>query len=191
MLLRTWMIAWKEFIQIRRDARMLTVVIVIPVVMLLLYGYAIKLDVEDLQLGVLDRDRTSASRNLVDDFSQSTYFTLSAYLSDYAGVEHALDTGRVKLAMVIPQGFEESIASGQRAQVQVLVDGADSTTATTGIGYTNALLREHSSAITLQALQRSGVGMVRTAVPISNRIRYWYNPELNSTNFIVPNTFIE
>lgn len=186
MLLRTWMIAWKEFVQVLRDRRTLTVVVVMPVLMLVLYGYAINLDVKHVQLGIDDHDRTRAARELVGAFSHGERFQVSAYFGREQEVTEALDQGRVKAVLVIPRGYSADLAAGRKSVVQLLVDGSDSTTASTALGYAEAILQQHSASISLAALRRAGLSRREAALPIATQTRFWYNPELKSTNFLVP-----
>jgi ABC-2 type transport system permease protein len=180
------MVIWKEFIQIFRDWRTLAVVIVLPVMMLVLYGYAINFDLKHLALGVLDQDRSEASRSLVRAFESGVYFDVRENLEGPGQVAPALDRGRVKMVLVIPSGFDRDLAAGRAAEVQVLVDGADSTSASTGIGYAQAIVQEFSIAVTLAAVRRMGVTDVDNFIPVEARTRFWYNPEQRSTSYIVP-----
>ncbi len=148
MWLRTGIIAWKEFIQIVRDWRTLVVVIVLPVLMLILYGYAINFDLRHVALGVQDEDRSPASRRLVDAFDRGENFDVVATLESPAAATRALDAGAVRAVLVIPRGYAADLAAGRTAIVQLLVDGSDSTSATTAIGYADgdrarALGRDH------------------------------------------------
>jgi len=186
MFLRMRMIMWKEFVQIGRDPRLLAVVVVIPMLMLLLYGYAINLDVRNLRLAVYDQDRGPASRALIDVFVGSNYFYITHYLRSHHEVNGELDGNRTQLVLIIPPDYSRDLAGGRTARVQVLVNGSDSTTAGTGIGYVAAILQQQSAKVSLQALARDGVSVTRVVLPVDNRIRYWYNPELRSTNFLVP-----
>jgi len=135
---RTGIIAWKECIQIVRDWRTLVVVIVLPVLMLILYGYAINFDLRHIALGVQDEDRSPASRRLVDAFDRGENFAVAAALASPAATTQALDAGAVRAVLVIPSGYAADLAAGRTAIVQLLVDGADSTSATTAIGYAGA-----------------------------------------------------
>jgi ABC-2 type transport system permease protein len=186
MWLRTGIIAWKEFIQIARDWRTLTVVIVLPVLMLILYGYAINFDLRHVALGVQDEDRSPAARLLVDAFGRGENFAVQATLESPAAATRALDAGVVRAVLVIPRGYAADLAAGRTAVVQVLVDGADSTSATTTIGYAGAIVREHSGAVTVAALSRRGVAVRDGFPPLEARLRFWYNPEQKSVNYIVP-----
>ena len=186
MLQRIRMIMWKEFVQISRDARMLGVVIVLPVLMLVLYGYAINFDVKHLPLAIYDQDRSQASRELISAFAQSDYFDVVASLQSYPEVTQALDRGQATVVLVIPTTYDADLAAGRTTAVQVLVDGSDSTTASTAIGYAQAMVQQHSAQIAVQALQGTGLNTSGASLPVDNRVRYWYNPELKSTNFIIP-----
>jgi len=185
MLLRTWMIIWKEFVQISRDARTLAIVVLLPVMMLVIYGYAINLDVNHLRLAVYDQDNSYQSRDLIGAFSHGEYFDVVASVRSNRAITDALDDGVVKAALIIPTTYSRNLASNRVAAVQLLVDGSDSTTSSTAIGYANAIVQQQSARITLAALQRKGI-TPPAAAPIDARFRYWYNPELRSTNFIVP-----
>lgn len=180
------MIMWKEFVQISRDPRLLAVVVVIPLVMLLLYGYAINFDVRNLRLAVFDQNRSRASRELIDAFAESEYFRIVEYLRDHRQVTGVLDGNTAQLVLIIPPTYSRDLADGRTAQVQVLVNGSDSTTASTGIGYISAILQQQSAEVSLQALARQGVHVTRVVQPVDNRVRYWYNAELRSTNYLVP-----
>jgi len=180
------MISWKEFIQIFRDARTLAVVVILPVLMLVLFGYAINLDVRHLKLAVHDQDRSQASRDLIGAFSRGEHFDVTAYLGSYDEATEALDRGRVQAALVIPTEFSEDLAAGGAAPVQLLIDGSDSTTASTAIAYANAIILQHSGKISAGALRRRGLMVHAEPLALDTRLRVWYNPELKSTNFIVP-----
>ena len=183
---RTGIIAWKEFIQIARDWRTLVVVIVLPVLMLILYGYAINFDLRHIALGVEDEDRSPASRRLVEAFDRGENFAVVATLASPGSATQALDAGAVRAVLVIPRGYAADLAGGRTAIVQLLVDGADSTSATTTIGYASAIVREHSGATTIAALRRLGVLVRDGFPPLEMRSRFWYNPEQKSVNYIVP-----
>lgn len=186
MFLRMRMIMWKEFVQISRDPRLLAVVVVIPMFMLLLYGYAINFDVRNLRLAVFDQDGSRASRELIDVFTDSEYFQIVDYVRDHHQVTDVLDGNTAQLVLIIPPTYTRDLADGRTAQVQVLVNGSDSTTASTGIGYIAAILQQQSAKVSLEALAREGVNVTRVVQPVDNRVRYWYNAELRSTNYLVP-----
>jgi ABC-2 type transport system permease protein len=186
MWLRTWMILWKEFKQISRDPRMLGITIGLPIVMLLIFGYAINFDVKHVRLAIYDQDRSADSRALTEAFFRSDYFDRVADLTADREVRPTLDGGVAKAVLIIPPTYARDLAAGRTAAVQLLIDGSDSTSASTAIGYANALLAQQSLRITRGALTRAGVRASGTALPIDLRLRYWYNPELKSTTFTIP-----
>ena len=166
------MIIWKEFIQIFRDARTLAVVVVLPVLMLVLYGYAINLDVKHIRLAVYDQDRSRQSRDLVGAFSRSEYFDIAAYLGSYGELTEALDRGLVKAALVIPTRYAEDLAVGRAARIQLIMDGSDSTSASTAVGYANAIVQQESARISVAALQRAGLNVGDAVMPVDARVRF-------------------
>jgi len=181
MLLRTWMIIWKEFIQISRDPRMLGVVVLLPIIMLLIYGYAINLDVNHVQLAVCDMDHSRDSRDLIGAFTHSGYFDVVRTLHSYDEAAPQLDQSKAQLVLIIPPTYSADLAKGRSAQIQLLADGSDSTTASAAIGYAGLVAQQQSLNINNSAMGAGGI-----TLPIDLRIRYLYNPELKSTNFIIP-----
>lgn len=168
-------VAAKEVIQIRRDPLSLAMAFLMPVMLLFIFGYAITLDVTNLATVVHDRDRTSDSRALVDAFAESGYFTVVDYVEG-GEVERSLDSGAAQVAVTIPEGFAADLRAGRGADLQVVVDGSDSNTASIAIGYVEAVTGLYS--------QRTS--QVRPEPAIDVRPRVWYNPELESRNFIIP-----
>jgi ABC-2 type transport system permease protein len=169
-------LARKEWIQLRRDNLSMTLAFLLPVLLLILFGYAINWDVDDIRLGVLDRDRSAASRELVEAFESSGYFTVDHRLEADREVRHLLVTGAVRAVLVIPPGFSRDMDAGRPAPVQFMVDGADANTATISEGYADAITAGFSA--------RRGGGL--RALPLQVQSRVWYNPTLDSTNMIVP-----
>ncbi|HUG42513.1 MAG TPA: ABC transporter permease [Longimicrobiales bacterium] len=168
----------KEWIQLRRDPRSMALAFALPLLMLLLFGYAISWDVRDLDLAVLDQDRTAASRSLVEAFEASGYFTVVDRLASYRDADAAVGAGDAGSVLVIPPGFAADLAAGRGAAVQLLLDGADANSATIAYGFADAIVDGHSRRVVLQG---------RTVEPpIDARIRTLYNPTLESRNMIVP-----
>lgn len=164
----------KEGKEILRDPITVGVALLMPLVMLFLFGYAISLDVEDVPLGVLDQDRTPASRRLVDSFVESGYFRLVESYATTGEVEGGLQRGTVKLALVIPPGLKEAIARGRSPSVQVLVDGTYSATANLVAAYAQTIVSGFAGGTTL-------------ALQLETRV--WYNPSLRSVTYVVPGLF--
>ena len=175
-LLRIKAIAKKELIQIWRDPLSLAMAFLMPVMLLFIFGYAITLDVNRIKTIVYDLDRSSLSRELIDKFSASGYFTIVDHVADQQELDRYLDSGSALVAVSIPSDFSEKIRSGRNAPLQVIVDGSDSNTATIALGYDSAI-----SEIFSQQLQGG-----RRPLVIDPRLRVWYNPELKSRNFIIP-----
>jgi len=186
MLTRIRAIATKEFLHVIRDVRSLVAAMGLPLVMLVLYGYAINLDVKHVPTALYDQDRTQASRDLAGAFSRSGYFDINYAVSRESRIGEALDRGLASVVLVIPRGFAAHIARGKNTPVQVIVDGSDSTTATTAIGYANAIIQQESLKVTIEAIRRLGFADVQRFIPVDARLRIWYNPELESANFMVP-----
>lgn len=180
---KTWAVARKELRQASRDPLSLTILLGIPTFMLLLYGYALNFDVKHVALAVEDRDKSVASRELIASFVRSTYFDLATTLSPGADIERLLEQGRAKAVLVIPEDYSRRLASGGRATVQVILDGSDSNTATTVLGYASALILDANVDLVLGSLRSMGRGV---APVIDYEPRVWYNPELRSTHFLVP-----
>lgn len=174
-------VARKEVIQIRRDPRSLGMAFVIPMILLVLFGYALTLDVDNLQTIVYDQDRTAASRDFLTRFEESGYFRVVSIARNYPDVERALDSGNAKIGLVIPRNFARDLERGRQVPVQALLDGSDSNTATIAISYLEAISGQYSTQI---VMEQSGVA--RRNSPVETRLRVWYNPELESKNYIVP-----
>jgi ABC-2 type transport system permease protein len=174
-------VARKEVIQIRRDPRSLGMAFVIPMVLLFLFGYALTLDVDNLKTIVYDQDRTAASRDFLARFEESGYFTVVATARNYGDLEWALDSGKAQVALVIPRNFARDMDLGRQVPVQALLDGSDSNTATIALAYLTGIVSRYSNQIVAER-----AGLARRDPPVENRLRVWYNPELQSKNYIVP-----
>lgn len=183
-LRRTRAVARKEFLHVLRDPRSLIMALAIPMVMLLLFGYALSLDVDRIPTLILDGDRSPESRALVERFRGSRYFQILGFVEDYATIEREMDRNRILLGLVIPPGYSRSLLSGEEATVQALLDGSDSNTASIALGYVEALVGAYALDLRSEALQRLGGGALEP--PVQPQLRVWYNSELRSKNYIVP-----
>jgi ABC-2 type transport system permease protein len=173
----------KEVRQIRRDPFSLLMLIALPAFMLVLYGFALNFDVRHIRLAVQDRDKSAASRDLVSAFVHSTYFDLVAAPEAGSDLDRLTEAHVVRAILVIPEGYGDALAAGRSAPVQMLLDGADSTTAATVLGYARALTAEVNGALVAGALVPAGL---RPSPPLSFEPRVLFNPELQSTEFLVP-----
>jgi ABC-2 type transport system permease protein len=182
---KVWAVALKEVRQIRRDPLSLLMLLGIPAFMLVVFGYAISFDVEHVKLGVQDRDLSPASRDLIDSFTVSGRFDLAGYLPTDGGVRQALETGRMALVLVIPEDYSRNLAAGRQAPVQLLIDGSDSNTATTVLGYASGIAASANARLLVATLEAAGLDDALAAA-IRFEPRVWYNPELQSSHFLVP-----
>ncbi len=174
-------VAVKELHQILRDRRTLGILLVLPAFILLIYGYALNFDLRDVRIAVQDQDRSAESRALVAAFVNSGYFVLAGYVDSTDQIDTLVNHNQARAVLVVPARFGNDVRSGTPATVQVIIDGDNANTASTVMGYAQALIAEHSSAVALRAR------MVRGAAPgITLEPRIWYNPQLRSTLFLVP-----
>ena len=165
----------KETGEIIRDPITIGVSVLLPLVMLFLFGYAISLDVENVALGVLDQDKSPASRALTDSFVQSGYFSLISDFKSVDEVEDSLQRGQVKLALVIPSRFHTALMRNETPAVQVLVDGTYSATALVAANYAQAIVASFRQPARPSAVQLEA--------------RVWYNAPMRSINFVVPGLY--
>lgn len=174
----------KELRQIARDRRTLLILLFVPALFLLLYGYALNFDIRNIALAVEDRDRTSTSRLVVSAFVNSGYFEYAAGVTGSGEIERLIDRNAIRAALVIPRGFGEDVRRGARTEVQVIVDGDNANTATTVVGYAQAIVAEVSASLEREI----GVANLARASgpPITLESQVWYNPQLRSTLFLVP-----
>lgn len=177
--------AHKEFLHIIRDWRSLVMAFVMPMVMLLLFGWAITFDIRDVKLAVHDADRSAASRELVDRFVGNGYFRLVGETDAPGDLRAWLHDGRTQMALSIPPGYERDLARGVKTNVQILIDGADANTATLAGLYPLLIVADTNVDAAASFMAERGVP-VSTAPPIEWRPRFWFNPELRSQNFLVP-----
>jgi ABC-2 type transport system permease protein len=177
-------VARKEFLHVLRDPRSLGMAIAVPMVLLLLFGYALTLDVDDVPLVVWDQSGTEVSRELVSRFDGSPYFSLRGSVDNYRDLERAIDKREALVALAIPRDFAARMAAGREAPVQFLVDGSDANTATLAIGYAEAVAQEFSQEVILRQMERTGGPAIRP--PLDVRPRVWFNADLASRNYIIP-----
>lgn len=175
----------KEFIQALRDPRMRAVLLVVPVVQVLIFGYAVTTDVKEVRLAVLDRDRTPESRELLSRFTGSGYFLATERPSDEREVGTLLDRGRVRAALVIPAGFGGALGSGRTASAQFLLDGTDSNSAALVMGYASRIAEGWSKEL-LAARHSRLTGQPPPVAPLALEERAWFNENLESRRYFVP-----
>jgi ABC-2 type transport system permease protein len=189
MMRRVLTLARKEALHIRRDPRSLFLAIGLPIILVLIFSYAINYDIRHAPIGVLDQDKSVLSRELISRTRSNEYFDLRVLLDDYAQADGLLKTGAVRLVIVIPVDFAKNVDRGADSAVQLLVDGANNNTALITLGYVSGLMQKFIADIFAERLAGRG-GLQSSSVPmVEPRTRVWYNPELKTTNFIVPGLF--
>lgn len=174
----------KEAHHIVRDPRSLGMALAVPLLLLLLFGYALSLDVDRIPTLIYDLNRTAMSRQLISQFEGSRYFDIRGFVDNDKAIEQGIDKGKILMGIAIPVDFSDKLGSGQEVSVQILLDGSDSNTAAIAKGYAESVLRGYSFKVRAEAQNRRG-GM-RLVSPIDPRIRVWYNSSLESRNYIVP-----
>lgn len=174
MIRRTLAVAVKELLHLRRDPRTTLTLLGMPMVLLLIYGFALSFDVEHIRLAVVDRDGSRAARDVREAFLHGRYFDLVAYHHEGADLDALFDTGRAQAALVIPEGYGRDLAGGRPTHLQLVVDGSDARVATTVLAYAQQIVASVSPVV------RGRDGAV-IGVPY-----VWFNPELSSALFLVP-----
>lgn len=181
---RTKAVFIKELHHIRRDARSLGMALAVPLMMLLLFGFALSLDVDHIPALVYDRDGTQSSRDLVRQFEGSRFFEVRGFVDEFGALEREIDRGRILLGLVIPPDYSKDVATGKGASIQILLDGSDSNTASIAKGYAERVVRNYSTRLRIEAQDR--LGGTEGTLPVSEHLRVWYNSSLESKNYVVP-----
>ncbi len=182
--LRLWAIIRKEFIHIWRDPRSLAMAIAIPMLLLVLFGYALTLDVDNVPLIIWDQSESQASQELINRFLGSRYFSVRGFASGYQEIERYIDSGKALGALVISREFAGQIESGRSAAVQLILDGSDSNTATIALGYAQVVTQGYSQDITVREIQRISGRAFQPKLEMQPRV--WFNDDLASRNYIIP-----
>jgi ABC-2 type transport system permease protein len=174
----------KEFLQFRRDKRMMLVSFLAPVVQLLLLGYAATTDIRDIPMLVYDQDRTSTSREFVNRFENSGYFVVTRQATSMSEIDPYIENGDVWIALVIPHDFTSNLLALRPSTVQLLADGSDANSAGISIGYASQIVGKYSQSVLLEISKKSP--SILNTGRLAPEVRVWYNPELKSRNFMVP-----
>ena len=177
-------IARKEYFHLIRDFRSLTLAFIIPLLLILLFGYALSLDVDHIPTAVVDHDRTPESRDFIRRLGASVYFDIVAYPASTAVLTDLLDRNRVILGVVIPPGWTADLRADRTAALQVIIDGSDPNTAGNTRAFITAVIAAANERQLIDYLNRQG--RQRIQPPVEGRFRVWFNEDLESRNFIVP-----
>lgn len=175
----------KEFIQIFRDPRMRAVIFVMPIVQVLVFGYAVTTDVKHVPIAVYDLDNSIASRELTAQFTETEYFDLARHISTDIEAQYLIDRAEVQAVLRFDHGFGADLRSGRSTPLQLLVDGTDSNTAGIVLDYAAKIVGRYSNDVLLTRLDRLGGGASGTE-PLAVESRAWFNENLESRNFYVP-----
>jgi ABC-2 type transport system permease protein len=180
----------KEFKQMLREVRMRAILFAAPVLMLLLFGYAVNTDVKNIRFAIFDEDKTAMSREFIEEFAATDYFQYYADITSARQINNLLDTMKVELVFHIPAGFQEHLSSGRDVNVQLLIDGADASRANVINAYVSAITNNYAMGlfqkkVRLKLLSRTGVpATFKKTIELEER--FWFNPELSSRNFFLP-----
>ncbi len=183
-LRRTRAVAHKELLHIVRDRNSLIMALAVPLALLLLFGYALSLDVDRISTWIHDADGTTESRDLIARFAGSRYFEIRGLAGDPLQIQKQIDRDRCLLGVWIPRGFSRDLLAGRQANVQLMLDGADSNTASIALAYAEGLVQVH--ALALRTGTQNRVLGAHLKQPVDARVRVWYNEDLKSRNYIVP-----
>jgi ABC-2 type transport system permease protein len=189
--MRTWFVARREMIQLWRDRRTLGLFLSAPVLLTLMFGYALSFDIRHLRMAVYDQDRTAHSRRLVESLVQSRRFDLTAYVSSEAEFRRSLDYGRVQVGVKIPPSYSRDLHSERKFPIQVILDGTDPQAANVALFYARDILTVHARHVTFASLAPTGADSTSEAAParaepLDVRVRVWYNPDLRDADFLIP-----
>ena len=177
-------IARKECYHLLRDFRSLYLAFAIPLLLILLFGYALSLDVNHIRTIVVDQDETDLSRDFLRKLEASSYFRVAAHLQSATAASLYLDDGRATLGVIIPPGWTQNIRSAREAPLQVLLDGSDPNFASIARSYITAFIEQFNQRLLADFLNRQSRPAI--SLPVEGRIRVWFNEDLESRNFIVP-----
>lgn len=177
-------VARKETLHVLRDWRSLTLALAIPLVLILLYGHALTLDLRLVPTVVWDQSKTSASRELLELFAGSPYFSIRGYRDGYQGLQHDLDRGAAMIALVIPADFAPRVKAGKPVAIQIIGDGSDANTSRLAMNYAATLGAIYAGNVAAEQKELQGRGRLQPAVEMEQRS--WYNPDLRSQTVLVP-----
>jgi ABC-2 type transport system permease protein len=181
---RVWYLMWKELLELRQDPRLFGVIFIAPIVQLTMLGYAATTDGKNVPVVVVDQDHTPQSRELISRFEASPYFTIAGTTGSVQEVDAWFERNRAWMGLVIPGDYHERVGSGRTATVQVIADGTDSNSTNVAMGYAANLVASYNEELAGKRLVSAGQDVPARA--IEARIRVWFNPQLESRDFMIP-----
>lgn len=177
---RTWHVMRKEFLELRQDPRLFGIVIIAPILQLTMLGYAATTDVHDVPMVVVDQDRSAESRDLVARFAASQNFAIAASATSPREIDGHLDGGTAWMALTVPAGYGERVRRGVPVAVQVVADGTDANSTNVALGYAGRLVAGYARELDAAA------GRVPATPLVTAEVRVWFNPQLESRDFMIP-----
>ncbi len=182
---RFWSIIKKEFIQMRRDPISLKLPFIMPVIMMLLFGYAVNTEVDKIPTAVYDLSSSEESRSFLEQFTVSDYFVIYENVKSEERLEELISSGRAKAGLVIPEDYSRKIKSGASVQLQLIIDGTEPTTARTALASGQLIAGGFSQKYTSQGLQKYGITPEKLS-GLTLKADVWYNPDMESSKFTIP-----
>jgi len=183
-LLRLKALIRKEIYHLIRDYRSLYLAFAIPLILIMLFGYALSLDVDNVETVVVDYDKSELSRDFITKLDASPYFNVAAQLNQTKDAVYYLNRDTAAVAIIIPPDFMKNIQADREAPLQILIEGSDPNFAGIIRGYLTAFTEQYNQKLLLSFLNRQG--MEKIMPPVDGRIRIWFNEDLESRNFIIP-----
>ncbi len=181
---RLYAVAWKESVQILRDSRSIAIVVIMPLVLMLAFGYGVSFDIKHVRTYIFDRDATQQSQDFLQHVKASEYFEVVKVVDNYPDLIRGIDTGDCTLAVVVPHDFAAAVRSGRPTSVQAIVDATDANSANVGMGYMDAVVSGYSREVQVEWTQARGQKAANP--PIAVALRTWFNEDLESMANIVP-----
>jgi ABC-2 type transport system permease protein len=175
----------KEFIQVKRDPISLRLPFAMPIIMMLLFGYAVTTEVEKIPTAVFDMNMTQQSREYIDKFIASGYFDVTSHVSSQKDLAKLIDGGKVKAGIVIPSDYAEKLGKNKEPQTLIIIDGTDPTSARTALSSGILISQVYSLDIKNNAIKKLGIS-AGSFPGVSVNTRVWYNPNLKSSRFTIP-----
>ncbi|MEJ2504984.1 MAG: ABC transporter permease [Ignavibacteriaceae bacterium] len=183
MIRRIFALAKKEFRELSRDVRMLFVLFAFPIILLGIFGYAITFDVHHIKVAVYDQEKSDLTREFINNITSSDYFDVVGYINSENEIRTALDDRDAQCVIVFPSDMSRKLYTGEEAKIQVLVDGINANSASIIINYINSATSSFSQSFVKEVMAVNGI---KPYVPIDPQPVFWFNPELNSTFFLLP-----
>ncbi|OGF48014.1 MAG: hypothetical protein A2231_12990 [Candidatus Firestonebacteria bacterium RIFOXYA2_FULL_40_8] len=176
----------KEMLHIIRDPRSLFMAIGMPMIFIVLFGYAINMDIDNVKIVVCDHDKTAKSREYISGFVASGYFNIISYTDRENDLVLSLDKGTAKAGLIIPVGFSDKLMKNKETKVQVVVDGSDTNSTNIAVGYVRGISFLYTAKLTVETLNKNGLAKIKQTPGIEANIKIFYNQEMKSRNFIIP-----